>query len=198
MDYKKRIKNRKLNNIIITIFNLFRIRSLNLMMSWKIILFWVFITFVSLFLTWVQSSADGIYKNSFYDTSWNVGFIILFLLIFIIFNLFSINNKEKLKLHIWIHFKDYPVSIVLGAFIMILWIVCLNFVEALSVYSNSVIYGNGIISAITWWVIIFVWWIYQRVEFNKFSENDDYFDSYSHNEDESENDNEKNNMKLPF
>ena len=199
MGFQDRVKNRKMMKIFSTILSLFKFRGLNLNTSWKIILFWSIVVLVSLFFPWIDSIDNSIIENSFSKKSGWSWWIILLLVLVILFNLFSIASKEKLQLHIWVHFRDYPVSITLWFFIMIIWIISINFVNALQVFSSSIIHWSGVTLLVSGAIVITVWWIIQRVEFNKLSKEWRLYDDYKevHEDIWTKNDKE-NNMKLPF
>jgi len=198
MEFKNRVKNRRLKRHVSNIINIFKLRALNLQTSWKIILFWIVSNFISLFFPWVDYIDWESTKNAFSSVVWNIWIILVLVLFFLLFNLFSINSKEKIKMHIGIHFKDYPVSILLWLFIIILWIVSFNFINALQFFSSTIIYWSWIIFSISSWVMIFVWWIMQRSEFNDYSNKSDLIDFESNLNDEENRQVNNKNMKLPF
>jgi len=196
MELKKRIKNRRAKRYIVYLLKIFRLRSLNLRTSWKIILFWIFFNFISLFFPWVDSIDNSLMYSSFSNISGSIWIIIFIILFLLIFNLFSINSKEKLQLHTSIHFRDYPITFISGFFIFLLSILSLNFINALQTFSSVIIHGSWIILSITSSIIILLWWIIQRVEFKKYSIMSNIYDTCNDKEVNCSED--KKNMKLPF
>jgi len=198
MEFRNRVKNRRFKKIINHIIKLFKLRSLNFKTSQKIILFWVFFNFISLFFPWVSSIDSSLSYNAFSKIVWNIWIIVLIILIILFFSLFSINNKEKLQMHTGMHFKDYPVTIVLGFFILVLSMISINFINAMQFFSSTIIYGNGIILSITSSIVILIWGIIQRIEFNKCCTMAKLYESQNNNDNLTKTSDKKNNMKLPF
>ena len=198
MSFKNRVKNRKINKFVTTFLKIFKFRWLNLPISWKTILFWIIVNIISLFLPWVYSSDGKWLENSFSKLSGWIGRVILIILLFLLFNLFSINNKEKIKLHFWVHFRDYPVSIILWIFTIILWIVSINFINSHELFYNNIENWLWVILSISSSIVILIWWIIQKIEFGKFSKTSKFYDYEWLETNMQSNHSKENNMKLPF
>jgi len=200
MDFKSRIKHRRLKRVLNFLVKIFYIRSLSLKKSQKIILFWIFFNFIALFLPWIDFLDSNLSYNAFAGLSWNIGILIFIILLFLLFNLFSINNKEKIQLHISIHFRDYPVTIIFASFIFLLSVLSINFINAMQFFSSTIIYGMGIVMSITSSIVIWVWWLFQRLEFHKYSKTSKFYEweEYYDNSEKNISSKNKKNMKLPF
>ncbi len=197
MEYKDRAKSRKVKRQLIQAVDLVKLKGLNLSTSKKIVLAWIIVWFFSLFLNWIDSTSTTSLSvaNSFSDLVWRTGVTLLILQFFIIFIIFSKKNKEKLKLSIDSHIKDFSLVIISWVFTIVVSINALNFVSWLQFFSSDVIYWAWIISEICAWIMITAWWILLRREFYK-NLNKVYVNE---SEDESiEIIEEDSNMSLPF
>jgi hypothetical protein len=112
---------------------------------------------------------------------------------FITFLIFSRKNKEKIKLSIDSHIKDFSLVIISWVFTIVVSINALNFVSWLQFFSSDVIYWVWIISEICAWIMITAGWILLRKEFYK-NLNKVYVNE-SEDEEKQEDDS---NMSLPF
>ena len=199
MEYKNRAKNRKIKKNLEKIIEVFSNDKLNLRISQKIILSWVIISMISLFLPWVKNlGLDIVWKNWFSSLTWGVWFMIFIYLIFLVVNTTFVGKKEKIKLCSGLHFKNHSLTIVLWIFTMMLWISSVIYIIWLQTFIGDVTQGKGIWLCITWSIIIIIWWIIQKREFNSIDIN-----SYTNesNDEDSENikkEKKENNMKLPF
>ena len=98
MNYQNRVKSRILKRNLVRIFELVQFKGLHLRNSQKTIIAGCLITFVSLFFTWIASPEKGISGNAFYNLVGNTGWLLLIILLFLCFIIFSERRKEKLKL----------------------------------------------------------------------------------------------------
>lgn len=197
MEYKDRAKSRKIKRQLIQAIDLVKLKGLNLSTSKKIVLAWIIVWFISLFLNWTDSTSSTSIniRNSFSDLVWRTWVTLLILQIFITFLIFSRKNKEKLKMSIDSHIKDFSLVIISWVFTIIVSINALNFVSWLQSFSSDVIYWAWIISEICAWIMITAGWILLRGEFYK-NLNKVYINE---SEDEENDKNEEdNNMTLPF
>jgi len=171
----------------------------------KLCLFWVFITFVSLFTRWGGAfwnivEAQNIENFSFTSFSSTMGYIwyfILLWLIIIIFSVCSIKKKQKLKYFSLIEVRDYSSAIITSIVIFFTAIHCYFITQWLQLFSSNITHSNGIILCMTWAIIIFIWGIVIRSEYRmniKWS----YINDTSRSPKEFDYKETKDNMKLPF
>lgn len=197
MEYKDRAKSRKIKRQLIQAIDLVKLKGLNLSTSKKIVLAWIIVWFISLFLNWTDSTSTTSLniKNSFSDLVWRTWVTLLILQMFITFLIFSRKNKEKLKMSIDSHIKDFSLVIISWVFTIIVSINALNFVSGLQSFSSDVIYWAWIISEICAWIMITAGWILLRREFYK-NLNKVYINESE--DEESDRIEDDNNMSLPF
>lgn len=196
MEYKDRAKSRKIKRQLVQTIDLVKLKWLNLTISKKIVLAWTIVWFFSLFIKWIDSTettTENVW-TSFSDLAWRTWITLLIIHLLIIFIIFSKKNKEKIKMSIDSHIKDFSLIIIWGIFTIIVSINALNFVSWLQTFSSDTIYWAWIISEICAWIMITAWWILLRREFynnlNKVYVNE--------SEDEEIIDNNDSNMSLPF
>jgi len=196
MNYKDRAKNRRLKKDMVNMINIFKFRTWNIKLSWKVILSWISISLIWLFSPWILHIESGNTENSFSASTWNIwmtNFIIILLLIFLIL---SINNKEKIKKYSWVQIKDYIVVISLWLFITVLSLHSIIFIKSLLSFSKDISLWKWSIISLTWSILIIIWWILMRKDYNK--ENISYLndaeDRYKNNVKWKKN----SEMKLPF
>lgn len=184
----------KIKNNILCFLNNTRFKSLNLTISKKIVLIWIIIWFISLYLPWIKDISKLISWNSFYSLTWNIGFILVFILLLPIFIIFSTNYKEKLKLYSDLSIKNHFLVITTGFIIVSFSIISLSFINWLHTFFENIVYWKWVILCMTAWFIILLWWIMMRKEY--------YSDSSEIILNKLNQDREKlkeeDNMKLPF
>lgn len=178
------------NNIAFKFFNLG---------YWEIIiLIWTLFSFISLYNNWVVEVLDiPILWNAnwFNSRTWSPWYFILIVVVIVIFNMFSRQKKEKMKLYWNIHFDNNWIYINSWILISVISILCINFISWLSSIASQYIYWKWPIICLTWWVAIMIWWFLLR-ENNNFKIN-----TYINDVDELANKEtfkKENNMKLPF
>lgn len=197
MEYKDRAKSRKIKRQLLQTIDLVKLKWLNLSTSKKIVLAWTLVGFFSLFMNWIDSTSPNSINvwNSFSDLAGRTWVTLLILQIFIVFLIFSKKNKEKLKLSIDSHIKDFSLIIISWIFTIVVSINALNFAYWLHTFAYDLIYWAWIISEICAWIMITAWWIWLRKEFynnlNKVYVNES-------EDDEKEKIEDDNNMSLPF
>lgn len=198
MEYKDRAKSRKIKRQLIQTIDLVKLKWLNLSISKKIVLAWVIVWFFSLFMNWIDSTSTTSTNvwSSFSDLAWRTWITLLILQLLIIFVIFSKKNKEKLKLSIDSHIKDFSLIIIAGVFTIVVSINALNFISWLQTFSSDTIYWAGVISEICSGIMITAGWILLRREFYK-NLNKVYVNE-SEDETVLENSSDDNNMSLPF
>jgi len=197
MEYKDRAKSRKIKRQLLQTINLIKLKGVNLSTAKKIVLAWVVFWLISLFLNWTDSTSTVSENahNSFSNLVWRTWVSLLILQIFITFLIFSKKNKEKLKLSIDSHIKDFSLIIISWIFTIVVSINALNSVSWLQTFSSDIIYWAWIIAEICAWIMITAGWILLRKEFYK-NINKVYINESE--DDENENIEEDNNMSLPF
>lgn len=194
MNYKDRAKNRRLKKDILNLLNIFKFKTWNIKLPWKVILFWIVISIIWMFSPWIVFLEDWRYENSFSSFAWNVWVTNLIWIIFLIFLVLSINKKEKIKMYSWMQIKDYIVIISIWVFITLLSLHSIIFIKSLLSFSKDIILWKWAILSLTWSILLIVWWIMMKKDYSK--ENASYINEA---EDKSNNNREKNsNMKLPF
>lgn len=196
MNYKDRAKNRRLKKDIINMVNLFKFKTWNIKLSWKVILSWICICILWLFSPWVLHSESGNAENSFSASAWNIWMTSIISVLILIFLILSINNKEKIKKYSWMQIKDYIVVICLWIFITILSIHSIIFIKSLLSFSKDISLWRWSIITLTWSILIIVWWLLMRKEYNK--ENTSYLNEAEDRYNNKSRTSKISNMKLPF
>ena len=197
MSYTERWKERKIKQRITKIVNIFWLKSLSLSLSWKIVLFSSIILFISLFMPWVINNENNMSRNSFNTISWNIWYPLIIMISILFFSVLSLFNKDKIKLHSNLSFKNYFLIILIWFFIITSCIISINFINWFKTFVDKIKYWNWLITSLTAWFFIIFWWILMKKEHEKseiwiFNNNTDT----SYNEIEENNNN--NNTKLPF
>ena len=191
-----RNKNPKINiiNEIKKLLENFKFKSINLTLSKQIVLLWSLIWFISLFLPWIKDINKEITWNSFYSLTWNIGFLLIIILLLPIFIILSTSYKEKIKLYSWLSLQNHFIIITSWFFIISFSIITLSFVNGLHTFFENIFYWNWVILCMTSWFIILIWWLIIRKEYydesseiilNKLNENREIIK-------------QEGNMKLPF
>lgn len=189
----KKNKN-KIKNEIKCLLNNIKFKSINLTLSKQIIIIWIIITLISLFFPWVIDTNKNILWNSFASLSWNIGYILLLILFFSLFIIFSTNYKDKLKLYSNISVKNH-FFIITSAFIIISFnIVAVSFINWLNTFFESLTYWNWVILSMTWWFIMLIWWFLLRKEYYSNS-SEIILNKLNQNREQIK---KEDNMKLPF
>lgn len=161
----KNLNKNNLKNEITCFFNNTKFKSLNLTLSKKITLLWVLIWFISLFLPWINDLEKMISWNSFYSLTWNIGFILFFVLLLPIFIIFSTNYKEKIKLYSDLSVKNHFIIITAWFIVISFSIVSLSFINGLHTFFENIYYWKWVILCMTSWFIILFWWIMLRKDY---------------------------------
>jgi len=197
MEYRERAKNRKLKRNLLGLLDVFKIKSLNLTVAKKIVLFSIIVWFIALFFYWVSSTSTNSQNisNSFSDIVWRTWISLTIVYIILLFLILSKRSKDKIKLSLDSHIKDYTFVILWGIFIIISSINVLNFINWLQRFSSDLIIGPWVILEICAWIFVTFWWFLMRKDFRK-KINKIYINE---SEDEKlEELDDKNNMKLPI
>lgn len=193
MNYRNKLKERTTRKFILNIFSVLKFTSINLNFSSKIIIIWSLISLVSLFLPWIKKSTDLAW-NSFNSIWWNIGYLMVLILVFLIFIITSINFREKIKLASNINFRNHIVIIYLWLLIIIIWIIYISFINGLSTIFENVEVWNWIILYILSGIVIIVWWLLKRKEYK----NREYESFINETQDKENVKIDESNMKLPF
>lgn len=188
-----RIQNRKFKRHLKSIFNYFKLRTINFNSSKKVALIWTITVFISLFLKWTNSSDSNLIFNWLSGINIWTWTIIILLSIFLIFLLFSNNKKEKIKQTSNLMIKDYKIINIIWIILLILSINSIYIIKSLYIFSNDIDYWNWIIFTIIWSLFI-IYSSFMLKKENK-KENNLYLND---SEEDIEKVNKKNNMKLPF
>lgn len=201
MDLNTRIKNRKLKNKIESILSILKFKTTNLDFSEKLILFASVIVFLSLFTNWIWSQDLNLWWvqinwNSFSSILWSPWIIIIVIIFYLLFNILSIKKKEKLKKFSNLYFKNHKIYIVSWILITFFSLNSINYISWLKILSSNIIYGQWIILCATWWILIIIGWVIKKI--NTKENLKSFLNEDENSNDELINENEKNNMKLPF
>ena len=197
MEYRDRAKSRKVKRQLLHVIDLVKLKWLNLTLPKKIILSWNVIWFFSLFFRWVDSTSsisDNI-GGAFSSLAWKTGLSLLVVHILVFFLIFSKKNKDKLKLSIDSHIKDFSLVIICWVMITILWINAFFYVDWLQHFSSDIIYWPWVIAEISAWIMITIGWFLLR---NDFYTNINKVYINESEDDEQEQMDEDSNMSLPF
>lgn len=163
-------RKRNLKKISLNFLKNINLQIFNLNLSRWITVIWASVWIFSLFLPWISivDQNKSILNNSFNATSWNIWYIIILMLFSIIFLIFWWNYKEKMKLYSEIDIKNYLVILFSGIFIILSWIVCINFSIWLETFGwKEVKHWSWVILAITSAIFLMVWWYLVRKDFYK-------------------------------
>lgn len=198
MSYRNSSKNRRLKRSIINIIRFIRFESINLPLSYKFVVIWIIMWFISLFLSWVNSTSLDIWWTAFSQVLWLTGYIIWFFLIINLIFVFNKNTPEKLKSIINLIVKDWNLIIFIFLFNLILTTNTVFFVDWLNTFSEWITIWQGVIFEVIANVFWMIWWYLILIEKTKtamFISKDLELDENGlpHNQPT-----DKNNMKLPF
>jgi hypothetical protein len=194
MSYRSRGKERRAKLLLIKLVHILQFQGIYLPFSAKIVLVWNILLFISLFQTWVINTSTQDSWNSFSALSWNIGYIFLLGILTIFFVLLSTNNKEKLKLHTNVSFKNHSLIWAIWIFIIFWIIISLSFIHGFEKIYQNLEYANGGIFALTSGIIILIWAYLMRIESKKHNIETFIDDQWEIREKISS----KNNMTLPF
>lgn len=182
----------------LNILNDIKFKGLNLNNPEKVILWGLIFSFISLYFPWViEKSSNWVDQQIFswfHEKVWKPWITITIILLFVVFNLFSREKKEKIKLYSNLRFSNNSVYINTWILISIISIICFNFVSALSTYSSYIESWNWPILCLTWWIAILLAWFFNKTSNEKINT---YINDTEEN-DSRENNDKINNMKLPF
>ncbi len=188
-----RVKTRKIKNFFKHLINYTRFKIESFSFSKIIILMWVLISYFSMFMGWIESTDKSLSSNAFNNITIFSASIITILLFLILFLLFSLNKKEKIKKTTNIIFRDYLIIIFIALVIFILWISNLWVLMWLKMFSSQINHWAWILVLIISSIIIFIWWILLKNENS--STNSIYLND---SKDNSSFESTKSNTKLPF
>lgn len=199
MSYRIKSRNRILKRKLTSILNFLRFNGFDLSLSYKFVLVWFMITTFSLFLPWIDSKNIELVWSAFSSILWITGYVIFAILITILFFVIFKDTQEKIKSILNLIIKDWNLIIFLFIFCLILSINSIYFINWLSVFKQSVIIWIWIIWSIIWEIFWIIWWYLLLKEKTKIwiIIEDNSGDYLRHILDKTENQ-DKNNMKLPF
>lgn len=161
-----RIQTRKINNLIKNIANNIRFKMESFSFAKIVIIMWVLIWYFSMFMNWISSDDKSMVSNAFNDVTLFSVYIIITLLFVILFLLFSLNKKEKIKKTTNIMFRDYVIIIFISIIIFMLSVSNLWALIWLKIFSSEVSYWSWIITIIISSIIMFIWWILLKNDHN--------------------------------
>lgn len=190
MGRKNREKKRKMGKFL----GETKFKYLNLSVPNQVVIFLSIFWIVSLFLPWVIDNGNSITWNAFNSISWNVGYIMLIMYIFLFFIIFSSSYKEKVKLYTDINFKNHFVIISSGLASICFWILITSFINWLSTLWESFTHGKWLILSMATWILILVFWFFVRDNYKK-SSSEIILEQLNQSRGKTK---EKDNMKLPF
>jgi hypothetical protein len=190
---RSRINSRKIKTFFTNISNNIKFKIESFSFAKIVILVWVLLWYISLFMRWINSENKVFISNIFNNITYISSIIFIISLSIVLFLLFSINKKEKIKKSTSIVFRDYIIIIFISIVIFILAINNLWVIIWLQTFSSEVYYWNWVITMITSAVFIFTWWFLLKNE--HYSWDNIYLNDSK--EQKSEN-SEVNNTKLPF
>ncbi len=180
-------------------------KTSHLTMGGKIWLFWIVISFISLFFPWSESVTTIISSwnanienlTAFSPLLWWIGYFLLIFLLVMTFFTFSIQKKEKIKYLSSYHITDFIALSVWATFIIILCIHTFILISGLKVFSWNIHHSHGIILCLCWSIISIFWSIVISWEYRK-NIKWSYINNASKWQWEPFKVEEKDNMKLPF
>ena len=194
MNLRNKNKQNNIKNEIKCFISNIKFKSINLTFSKQIVLLWVVIWYISLFIPWIKNINEWIYWNSFYSLTWNIGFLLLIILILPIFVILSTSYKEKIKLYSDLSLKNNFIIITSWIFVISFSIITLSFINGLHTFFENIFYWNWVILSMTSWFIILIWWIMIRKEYYADS-SEIILDKLNQNRKITK---QEDNMKLPF
>lgn len=198
MSYKISAKSRKLKRTILNIISVLKFESLNIEIPKKIVLFWVFISIISLFLNWTDSVDQKHIWNSLKSILWITWYLLIIINIKIIFLILNQKMKELIKFFFNFNAKDGVMIVFLWIFWLFISINSIFIIENFSYFTTGIFIGKWVILSIVWYIFITIWWALMLKTRTKTSV---YVDADSVNnwiENKDINEIDKNNMKLPF
>lgn len=194
MSIRNRNNKNKIKNEIDKLINNLNFKSLNLSLSRQVVLVWCAFWYLSLFIPWIVDKSIWKTWNAFHSLSWNIWYLLMFILFLPIFVIFSTNYKEKLKLYSDLTLKNHFIIITSWFFVISFSIISLSFVNGLNTFVENTSYWNWVILSLTSWLIILIWWLIIRKEYYNNS-SEIILNKLNQNREEAK---EKDNMKLPF
>ncbi len=171
-----------------------KFKGIHLSVEARIVLFWIFISWVSLLLKWVDSTEWVISGGAFSALSWSCWYILTILMIISSIIILSYSKKEKFKMSIDFHFQDHNIILTSWIIIILFSITTLRYINGLQSLSSGIIYWKWPIIAIIWGILIFTWGILMKkrkmekswgIYISEISDSDEEITG-------------ENNMKLPF
>lgn len=203
MSYNLRVKNRKLKNKIKKFLNLISFKSSNSSYAQRVLIIWLIVSSISLFYPWISfvKLNETININSFNSISWNIGYFVLLLNLFIFFIIISQEKKEFMKFYLWFWFKDHYIISIYAFIYLFIHIFVYNVISWLSIFTQDLILWFWFLLSLSSNILIIIstYFIYKNYKSDKItlcindSDTDDK-DLYI----KSDISDDKNNMKLPF
>lgn len=164
MEYKSRAKNRKIKRYILQSFQLMKFKWIHLSLWGKLSSTGAIVLALSCLATWVTSTDGTLSWNAFSALAGRVWITFILISLGVLFLIFSINKKEKIKLGTDLNFRDYNAIIMSWILTIILAIHAYIFVWWFQSFSSTVKIGNGAIFALIWWLFLMSWWFVLKKE----------------------------------
>ena len=196
MNYTERKKERKLKKKLISIYNITLLKWIHLSLAEKVTILWCIIGCISFFLPWIIEKEKNLSWNAFSSIWGNTGWIMILCIFFTLFIIISNNIREKLKLSLWISFKNHTVTIFMGVIILFTSCVYVSMINGLYIFLENISIGNGVIFYIISWLICIIWGILDKKQ-NSQNEHESFIHEKQNNNEDISAHNKKN-MKLPF
>lgn len=171
-----------------------KFKSINLSYSKQLVILWCLLGFISLFMTWINDIDRWESWNAFNPIAWNIGFLLIIILLIPLFVTLSTSYKEKIKLYSDLSLKNHFMVITSGFFVICFSIITLSFVSWLRTYLENTVYWKWVILCMTAWFIILLWGYFIRKEYYSNS-SEIILNKLNQNREKAK---EKDNMKLPF
>lgn len=199
MSYKISAKNRRLKRTLLNIISILKFESLNIETPKKIVLFWVILWISSLFLNWTDSIDPKHIWNSFKSILWITWYLLLITNIKTLFIIFSKKIKETIKFFFNFDAKDWTIVIFLWAFWLFLSVNSIFIIDNFNYFTDWIIVWKWVVLSVVWYIFILIWWMLMLKTKTNTSVYIDWMENSENNgEFKDLNENEKNNMKLPF
>lgn len=182
-----------------------RFKTAHITLWGKISLLWSIICFISLIFPWISitdtsfmhGEGSAPIASSFSSVLGGVWFFILWAICIIMFSIFSIQKKEKLRFVSMIQLSDQLSAFFWSILIFILAFHSFILISGLRFFSISINYQKWVILCITGAIIIFIWAYIMKKEYRK-NIKWSYISNIESSPEKLIVTEQKNNMKFPF
>jgi len=199
MSYKISAKNRRLKRILLNIISILKFESLNIETPRKLVFFWVMLWFASLFLNWTESVTHNHVWNAFKSILWITWYLLFAINVKLLFIIFETKIKERIKFLFNFYAKDWVIVVFLWAFWLFLTINSIFIIENFSYFTAWIIIWRWVILSIVSYIFVLMWWMLMLKTKTNTSIYIDWQENSEYTREVNQfNENNKNNMKLPF